>query len=66
MVTDIRYADDTKFVSAVFEKLELATSELEKTCAKWGLKINPNKCAVLTGSVGCHIEIDGNTRTKCR
>ena len=38
MVTDIRYADDTTFISAVFQKLELATSELEKTCAKWGLK----------------------------
>ena len=60
MVTDVRYADDTTFISAVFEKLELAKSELEKTCAKWGLKINPNKCAVLISSADCHIEIDGN------
>ena len=60
MVTDIRYADDTTFISAVFEKLQLATSQLVETCAKWGLKINPNKCAVLTNTENNQIEIDGN------
>ena len=29
MLIDIRYADDTTLVSAVFEKLQIATSELE-------------------------------------
>ena len=48
MSIDIRYADDTTLVSAVFEKLHIATLELEKTCHKWGLKINPLICAVLT------------------
>ena len=40
---DIRYADDTTLVSAVFEKLQISTSELENACHKWGLKINPLK-----------------------
>ena len=48
MSIDIRYADDTTLVSAVFEKLQIATSELENACHKWGLTINPLKCAVLT------------------
>ena len=48
MLTDIRYADDTTFKSTVFEKLQIATSELAKTCHKWGLKINPKKRTVLT------------------
>ena len=43
MSIDIRYADDTTLVSAVFENLQIATSELENACHKWGLKINPLK-----------------------
>ena len=45
MTVDIRYADDTTLISAVFEKLQLSTLELEQACQKWGLKINPLKCA---------------------
>ena len=45
---DIRYADDTTLVTAVFEKLQIATSELENACHKWGLNINPLKYAILT------------------
>ena len=45
---DIRYADDTTLVYAVLENLQISTSELENACHKWGLKINPLKCAVLT------------------
>ena len=41
MSIDIRYADYTTLVSAVFEKCQIATSELENACHKWGLKINP-------------------------
>ena len=37
---DIRYADDTTLLSAIFEKLHLSTSQLEKACQKWGMKIN--------------------------
>ena len=48
MSIDIRYADDTTLVSAIFEKLQLATTELETACNKWGLKINPTKCAVIS------------------
>ena len=48
MSIDIRYADDTTLLSAVFEKLQIATSELENVYHKWGLKINPLKCALLT------------------
>ena len=59
MSIDIRYADDTTLVSAVFEKLQIATSELENTCHKWGLKINPLKCAVLTTEKN-DIKIDNN------
>ena len=32
MSVDSRYAEDTTFISAVFEKLQLSTLELEKAC----------------------------------
>ena len=32
---DIRYADDTTLVSAVFDKFKIETSELENACHKW-------------------------------
>ena len=48
MSINVRYADDTTLVSAIFEKLKISTSELEKARRKWGLKINPTKCAVMT------------------
>ena len=34
--TEIRYADDTTLLSAIFDKLKLSTSELEQACKKWG------------------------------
>ena len=43
MSIDIKYADDITLVSAVFEKLQIATSEIENTCHKWCLKIYPLK-----------------------
>jgi len=58
MITDIRYADDTTLVSAVFEKLRRSTAELEKACTKWGLKINPNKCAIMSSETNEEIKID--------
>ena len=48
MSVDIRYADDTTLISAVFEKLQLSIFELEQACQKWGLKINPLKRAIMT------------------
>ena len=48
MSIDIRYADDTTLVSAVFEKFQIETSKLENAYHKWGLQINPLKCEVLT------------------
>ena len=59
MSTDIRYADDTTLISTIFNKLKIATGELEKACQKWGLKINPNKCAILSPEHDAEIEIDG-------
>ena len=44
----VRYADDTTLISSIFEELKISTKELEKACNKWGLKINPTKCAVMT------------------
>jgi len=32
MSTELRYADDTTLVAAIFEKLEISTSELETAC----------------------------------
>jgi hypothetical protein len=40
-INNIRYADDTTLLGMVFEKLQLSTDELERACAKWGMKINP-------------------------
>ena len=45
---DIRYADDMTLISAIFDKLQLSTAELENACARWGMKINVNKCKVLS------------------
>ena len=64
MSVDIRYADDTTLISAVFEKLQLSTLELEQACKKWGLKINPLKCAIMTPDSNAEIEIDNNVVPK--
>ena len=47
-INNIRYADDTTLVDLVFDKLQISTNELEKACSKWGMKINPKKCKVMT------------------
>jgi len=48
MTADVRYADDTTLVSAIFQKLQLSTDKLEAACLKWGLKINGTKCKVMS------------------
>ena len=55
MSVDIRYI---KFISAVFEKLQLSPLELEQACQKWCLKINLLKCAIMTPVRKAEIEID--------
>ena len=59
MSLDIRYADDTTLMSVIFEKLRLSTQELEAACQKWGLKINNNKCRIMT-EYDDDIRIDGD------
>ena len=57
---DIRYADDTTLLAAVFEKLKLSTSQLEQACKRWGMKINGAKCKILS-PINDDIEIDNET-----
>ena len=47
-INNIRYADDTTLVDLVSDKLQISTNELEKACSKWGMKINPTKCKIMT------------------
>ena len=47
-LNNIRYADDTTLLELVFEKLQVATDELDNACKKWGMKINPAKCKIMT------------------
>ena len=47
---DVRYADDTTFIAAIFEKLQLSTNQLQETCMKYGMKINAGKCKAITAS----------------
>ena len=57
--THSRYADDTILVIQIFEKLHFSTSELEKACKRWRLKVNHIKFKVLTSEID-KITIDGN------
>ena len=47
----IKYADDSTLLTWDFEKLQVATLELQQACLKWGMKINFDKCKVLTPSI---------------
>ena len=58
MSIDIRYADDTILISAIFDKLQLSTAELENACARWGMKTNVDKCKILSQNDG-PIRIEG-------
>ena len=48
MTIDTKYADDTTLISAIFEKLKIATRQLETSCKKWGMKVNPDKCKIIS------------------
>ena len=60
MYVDIRYADDMTFISALFEKLQLSTLELEKACQRLGFKMNPLNCTIMTPDSKAEIEIINN------
>ena len=60
---DIRYADDTSLVSAVFEKLKISTNQLDEACKKWGMKINGAKYKIMSPSAET-ITLDGRGRTR--
>ena len=47
---DARYADDITLIAAVFEKLQLATNQLQEACKKYGMKIDTDKCKVVSNS----------------
>ena len=55
---DIRYADDTTLISAIFDKLKISTEQLNTACKKWGMKINGAKCNIISPSPE-EITIDG-------
>ena len=61
--TDVRYADDTTLIAHIFDKLKLSTKELENACRKWGLKVNPLKCKVMSQEMD-DIQIDNETVAK--
>ena len=61
---DIRYADDTILIATIFEKLQLSTAELEKTCKKWGLRINAKKCKVISPDLLNKIQIENGVVKK--
>ena len=62
--TEIRYADDTTLLSAVFNRLQLSTQQLEEGCKKYGLKINGAKCKIITDEVIDFIKLDNNNVEK--
>ena len=59
LATNIRYADDTTLISAIFEKMQMSTKELENACKKFGMKINGSKCKILS-PCNDEINIDGS------
>ena len=47
-MNNIRYADDTTLVEMDLESLQQTTNMLQEACARWGMKINPTKCQVMS------------------
>ena len=44
---DLKYADDTTLILAVFDLLQLYTIQLENSCKKFGMKVNAGKSKLL-------------------
>lgn len=40
LATDIRSVDNTTLASAIFEKIQISTEELDKACKNWDMKID--------------------------
>ena len=45
-----RHAHDTTLIAAVFEKLQLATDQLQEASKKYKMKINADKCKLISNS----------------
>ena len=43
-----RYANDTALIATDFERLQLATDQLQEGCKTYGMKINNKKCKVIS------------------
>ena len=46
-------------ISAIFEKLKIATGVLETSGKKCGMKVNPDKCKIISPNID-DIHIDGS------
>jgi len=60
---DLKYAGDTTFIAAIFELLQISTTQLEKACKRLEMKVNANKCKILTENVG-NVQLDGESLEK--
>lgn len=58
LCVDVRYADDTTLIAAVFEKLQFSTDQMQEACLKYGMKINAAKSKAITQNSE-PIKIDG-------
>ena len=48
---DLKYADDTTLISAIYELLQLSTSQLEAACKKFGMKVNADKSKIMSDNI---------------
>ncbi|PIK46566.1 hypothetical protein BSL78_16575 [Apostichopus japonicus] len=47
-INNIRYADDTTLIEMDLDSLQEATNKLQEACTRWGMKINPKKCKIMS------------------
>ncbi|PIK45503.1 hypothetical protein BSL78_17631 [Apostichopus japonicus] len=47
-MNNIRYADDTTLIEMDLDSLQEATNKLQEACTRWGMKINPTKCKIIS------------------
>ena len=60
---DLKYADHTTLIPAVFEHLQLSTTQLEHASGKLRMKINVDKCKIISQDPQ-HLTIDGAAQEK--
>ena len=63
LAMDLRYADDTTLISTVFTIMNLSTEQLEEACRQYGLKINADKCRIISSDLR-DIQVEGKTVKK--